>query len=62
MEMSIKVLVHSHFKRLFCLCTICILFYFLFFSVLRRTSFWSGRCDDPESPPPDSIGADRGSS
>ncbi len=54
MEMSIKVIVHSHCKRLFCLC--------IFFSVLRRTSFWSGRCDDPESPPPDSIGADRGSS
>ncbi len=22
MEMSIKVIVHSHFKRLFCLCTV----------------------------------------
>ncbi len=32
MEMSIKVIVHSHFKRLFCLCTI--FFFFFFFRFL----------------------------
>lgn len=57
MEMSTKVIVHSHFLKG------CYAFYYLiFFRFFRRTSFWSGRCDDPESPPPDSIGADRGSS
>lgn len=54
--MSIKVIVHSHLNGGIVLV---ILFSLCQFS--GRTSFSSGRCDDPELLP-DSMGADHGSS